>query len=437
MLFRHYLKLVIFIFALWGYPFFASWVINPEYSQLITIPYRAAITLGTLIFVFISAQNFKVFEKKLLFYILISFVTLYSFRILNDTLDSNISLSKPSGTFLLLWFLVSIFPSLIFVLTDYKPENGKLYLIFSLIICFSSLVQFLYQIGSLSSYLNSSSRLSLAAINSISIGHTSASTIILSLYCLLKSKLFGKSVANSLLHIFLYATLGTGLYFLFFAASRGPLLATIFCLSLFIIVKRILNRSSLLKYLKFDLARIKLKYFFLILFIIICLSLVSQKLSLEGVNLERLMSYDDDYEIGDAWSRNKLISLAFSSVLQDNNLLAGFGLELPNGRAYPHNLLVESLLTTGIIGALIFMVLLIGCILKSIKILIKSDSWGWLALIYLQYAVGGMFSGSLYAFSTFWYLTFAIVCFPVKNHHKKKVNKTLTGSNTFSLPTIK
>jgi len=149
------------------------------------------------------------------------------------------------------------------------------------------------------------------------------------------------------------------------------------------------------------------------------------------------MTYNDDYEIGDAWSRNKLISLAFSSVLQNNNLLAGSGLELPSGHAYPHNLLVESLLTTGIIGALIFMVLLIGCIIKSIKILIKSDSWGWLALIYLQYAVVGMFSGSLYASNTFWYLTFGIVCFPVKNFHKKKVNKTFTGSNTFSLSTMK
>ena len=126
--FSRNLKLVIFILTLWGYPFFASWIINPEYSQLITVPYRAAITLGTLIFVFLSAKRVKFLKKNLLFYSLIFFVTLYSFRILNDTLGSDTSLSREPSTFLLFWFLISIFSSLIFVLTDYTPENGKLYL---------------------------------------------------------------------------------------------------------------------------------------------------------------------------------------------------------------------------------------------------------------------------------------------------------------------
>jgi hypothetical protein len=326
---------------------------------------------------------------------------------------------------------VSVFSSLIFVLTDYTPENGKLYLIFSLMICCLTLVAFSYQLGNLSNYLSSSSRLAFAAINPISIGHTASSTIILSLYCLLNTRLFGKSKIKYVL--LLYAALGFGLYFLFFAASRGPFISTILCLFLFVVLKKGSNGSSFLKYLSFDLAKVKLKYFFFIIFIIISLPVIFQKLLLEGVNFDRLMSYNEDYDIGGSWSRNRLINLAFSSVLQDNNLLAGFGLELPNGHGYPHNLLVESLLSTGITGALIFAVVFFGCILKSIKILMKSDSWGWLALIYIQYAVAGMFSGSLYASNIFWYLAFAITCFPLKNFHKKKSYKTLSESFSLSL----
>ena len=428
MIVNHYLKLIIFIFTLWGYPFVASWVVNPEYSQLITVPYRAVVTLGALIFVFISVKNFKIIKKNFLFYSLIFFIISYSFRILNETLDPTVSLSKPPSVFLLSWFLISILPSLIFVLTDYTPENGKLYLTFSLMICFLTLGQFLYQLGNLSSYLSTSSRLAFSAINPISIGHAAASTIILSLYCLLlSSKFFGKS--SKIKCIFLYVALGIGLYFLFFAASRGPLIATILCLFLLIIVKKPLKKSS---FLKFDLAHIKLKYFSMILFVVLCLPLIFQKLLLEGVNLDRLISYNDSYEIGGFVSRDRLIDMAFSSILQDNNLLAGFGLELPS-HGYPHNLLVESLLATGVIGALFFTVLFFGCILKAIKILMKSDCWGWLALIYVQYAVGGMFSGSLYASNIFWYLTFAIICFPLKNFHKKKVDNTLSDSFSLSL----
>ena len=133
MIVNHYLKLIIFIFTLWGYPFVASWVVNPEYSQLITVPYRAVVTLGALIFVFISVKNFKIIKKNFLFYSLIFFIISYSFRILNETLDPTVSLSKPPSVFLLSWFLISILPSLIFVLTDYTPENGKLYLYYDFV----------------------------------------------------------------------------------------------------------------------------------------------------------------------------------------------------------------------------------------------------------------------------------------------------------------
>jgi hypothetical protein len=75
-------------------------------------------------------------------------------------------------------------------------------------------------------------------------------------------------------------------------------------------------------------------------------------------------------------------------------------------------LILESFLTTGIFGGFLFVIIYSYTFVKALSMIFdKNNSWSWMAIIYVQYAVVIMFSGSLYGSSTFWYLTFAIIGF--------------------------
>jgi hypothetical protein len=74
---------------------------------------------------------------------------------------------------------------------------------------------------------------------------------------------------------------------------------------------------------------------------------------------------------------------------------------------YPHNIFVESLMATGIVGAGLLLANVAAAILAALRVISESPSLAWIGLIYLQYVVNGMVSGSLYFDTTFWAYGFA------------------------------
>jgi O-antigen ligase len=74
---------------------------------------------------------------------------------------------------------------------------------------------------------------------------------------------------------------------------------------------------------------------------------------------------------------------------------------------YPHNIIVESLMATGIVGAALLLANLAAAILAALRLIAASPSLAWIGLIYLQYVVNSMVSGSLYFDTTFWAYGFA------------------------------
>jgi len=76
---------------------------------------------------------------------------------------------------------------------------------------------------------------------------------------------------------------------------------------------------------------------------------------------------------------------------------------------YPHNILIESLMSMGILGGL----LIVGIIILSLRavfVCLKRQGYELaIALLYVQSLVSAMVSGSIYTNSMFWYMSVFVV----------------------------
>jgi O-antigen ligase len=75
---------------------------------------------------------------------------------------------------------------------------------------------------------------------------------------------------------------------------------------------------------------------------------------------------------------------------------------------YPHNFILEAFMTTGFLGGIPFLILLIAALIKSYSLIKINHSSGWIILLFLQIVVYGMFSTSLYSSQDFWILLFFV-----------------------------
>ena len=73
----------------------------------------------------------------------------------------------------------------------------------------------------------------------------------------------------------------------------------------------------------------------------------------------------------------------------------------PDG-VYPHNLVLEAFMATGIAGGIAYLVLICFMLLACFRLLSRSKGYEWLALIAIYYLVAAQFSGSHWSFNAHW-----------------------------------
>jgi hypothetical protein len=79
---------------------------------------------------------------------------------------------------------------------------------------------------------------------------------------------------------------------------------------------------------------------------------------------------------------------------------------------YPHNLVVESFLSFGLLTGIPFCLMLLTAVFRIPSLASRSQSC-WIVLLFVQYGLAGMFSGSLYGSYTFWVLLVALISQPI------------------------
>ena len=76
---------------------------------------------------------------------------------------------------------------------------------------------------------------------------------------------------------------------------------------------------------------------------------------------------------------------------------------------YPHNVIIESFMATGILGGMAFVMLVVLSLVATALTIHRGHAGSWVGLLYLQYLVGAQFSGALYLSNTMWAFMAAVV----------------------------
>jgi hypothetical protein len=397
---------IVFGVTLFGYGVFTFAVTNPQATQAITIPYRAFVLFSNILLFF---HNIKIYRNsqtinnqgkhknkstKVIIICTIVFCFFYSCRLIHSVyISDNVMLFPDKFQYILYWFFMCLIPGINFLFLDKHCPYKYMYVTWVMLGLIGIFSLFL-DAGS-SSQFSAFGRLATAAINPIALGHYATSLFLISFYIILNGNKYQllPPIANN-------KSIFIGSFFLgavvtLSASSRSPLLALFICSILMLTTYQLKNKISI-------------KIILFLLFLLVSLVLIVSNIGEENQIFERIFASGDELDSADKNTRAYLYDLAIKWFLQYP--IIGFGLELPNGEGYPHNLFIESFLALGVCGGIAFILITFHTIILSIRLLAsKNSQWGWVGILFIQYMIAGCSSGSLYGSSSFWYLLFAVL----------------------------
>lgn len=225
-------------------------------------------------------------------------------------------------------------------------------------------------------------RFGLDSLNPISLGHIAASALLISLYQgkepIFPSQRYFEIGVRS------FGIVAGGLL-LFLSGSRGPLVAFGVATALLLITRSLKQNIRILG------------------FVSIVAFLFFQKITEVVAEFGATATYRivNMAAAADAASESRLETFrgAWSQFLESPVL--GSSLLEKTSNFYPHNVVLEGYMSTGLVGGTLLLAALIIGVTLSVRAQ-KFPEIGWIGLLFMQYAVGSMFSGSIYSSSTFW-----------------------------------
>ena len=375
-------------------------------SRFFTIPVRLLIVLGLGV-VFILNSKIK---NRSSINLMIWFSLMYLFRIAMDVIQNNqygIGYQEVFLYFLSFGCLPFIFATRIQLNEHFLKIIFNAILVSSFI--FALLAATLYKqfIGS-----------SIGRLSTGTAGEEVLSPLILS-YCgalaigVIVSFLF-ENASSLRLKIFCISTIALSVIPFFLGASRGSLIA-LFVPFLMIMISKKRNIFA------------NVKIIVLILLSMVILFYLAQSF---GSNLfDRLSNTDKDISQGNSSAvRTVIWKQSWAQFTQ--HPIAGDKFQVVGFPFYPHNIIIEALQTTGILGALPLLLLIIKGLIASLKVLKFEPRYSWVAVIFIQSLVQNMFSGALYNASWFWFSLALVITLNVSIERKRKaIGATLVSDS--------
>jgi O-antigen ligase len=356
-------------------------------SQSFTITYRLCMFIFSIVMLFAHIKRYIYIPNSVRIYIL--FFSLFLLRALSDIFyNSDIQIiSSEINRFLSFTFLIIIIPSItILYIREYINLNKAFYQ-----------VLFILSLSILLSYFNIEEikvdeRLELTnGLGVITTGHLASLQLILSFFSL-KNKLIKSFFLNFLLIFISFLSLKI----LFLSGSRGPFLNLILTLI-------ILN-------LKFK----NLKYFAIITAILIFISLPIINFFIENIPI-----FSNRVLLSQGIGGRYFLYLESFDIIRSNPF---FGKQFAlirygGGFVYTHNIILDSMISLGIIGLTLILVTIKNIIKYSYK-LIKSDSeYSWIGILLIMELLKLLLSSSFYQNERFTFLI--IILFTLKQTNYK------------------
>ena len=380
-------------------------------STIVNIVYRALIVLLALLVIFILILNKNLKLNPLVIPIFV-FLILYLFRIVYDTLIVGIETTHPLLE-IYTFYLGNIILPFIAIILSFRYVNVISFVKWSLYVLLASnfliIITYFNQIGSEISpliFLNRATILGLDRksdiINPISFGLYGGSLLLfcMSLLLLLKDTVFVHKKLILRFGCFL------GLINLVLGNSRGPLLFT------FLGIIGVL-------YFYFYFSKFTVKFFYklsiLMLFSFFLIVLASSYFIKNNIELgifKRVLETKDNIESGDKEERNLLYTEAIDMFVEAP--LFGNQMNLKT-LTYPHNLFLEVLMSTGIIGMFFFLIGFLPLLLVFFNFTVYSKVFcAFIPFFILIFGIS-MTTGNLYQNVVLWNLMGIFFSWPKVN----------------------
>ena len=331
-------------------------------------------------------KNYKVFNIGWPFFI---YFSMFLIRMVFDLYFREVEISTSySRTSYLIYFLgLSFLFSYSFCYIkeiDFSFLSKTFYISLFMLLCLSIVYNSVLKLDEASTLRSHGA----ANIGALSYGQLGVSFFLMSLhYFTIKQKNIYK-----LLYI---GGMALGLLIVFLASSRSPLVSLILCTITYLLIQR-----GAIKGL-FIFLLLSLPIYFFWDDILILMS------NFHSSFIQRVLSA---LEGGDSSGRDIIFAQGLKQFKENPIFGSSFLIEQGIFRGiYPHNLILESLMATGLIGTYCLFRWLFGLFKTAYTIISSKDKYAWIPLLFFQYFVFGMFSKSIYANTSLWYFAFLLM----------------------------
>lgn len=381
---RSSIQALLITLAISGYPFIATLSTALGLGSIYySIAMRAFVLFVSIFLLLRSSFYLKPHQFKY-FGLFIIFWTIYLFRLTVDTVLYPDQLSRAPSEYWLWALGVCLIPTLSLVSAETVLVTQKAFKFIWISLGVSALLAISYGstfVTNLEGMSVDTGRSALESLNPISMGHLGASLVIISGWHWISAVHPNKF--NNLASI---TSVVLGSYLLIIAASRGPFIALAIVITAFLFTLK--------------LKRLKGLSAVAILALLLLVIVAIQSFDFDDVALLIRIANISSSEDLSVLGRHESFSGAWNQFI--SNPLTGDFIDERSTGFYPHNMLLEALMSTGLIGGLAFLSFTVIAIWKSYVMVRDRQSYAWIGLIFIQYCVGSQFSGALYLSDTFW-----------------------------------
>lgn len=363
-------------------------------NALFSIGMRAVVAGISLLLVVFACSRLR--QPPAFAIAVVGLLLLYGVRLVEQTLFRPQSLGEATE-YGIIWYVgATMLPVLAVMLTPFFEWRRLTTLLFG-VLTFAGLLAAMQ--GTLTAesdgILVQTGRLAFLTLNPISVGNVGVALALLGIW-----ELFGNGVGSRKLRVISLGVILLGLYLVFAAGSRGPVMSLTLALMVMILSLR---------------GRARLKFVTLgsLMLLGATFYLFNSEIAEQTRILERTMSLVSDFESDGAnTARRDLFQTSLQQI--GEHPLLGSSIENSVFRWSPHNIILEFALATGLLVGTFFVVLLILLTLKTARILRARHPIGGLALIFIASVVGAQFSGNVYQNSALWVTAMALAVTAVR-----------------------
>lgn len=398
--------MVVTVSSIVGYPFVASIAsITDLDNRFLSIMMRLIILIASLLILMRCSKKDLLRPSKVLF-IFLAFWILYLTRLTHDTLLVNLELGRSALEYWAFAVGTCFIPALAILLARNLPEPHallQLTLMLSMIVVIVGMAFGDTAVIGTKGNVFDSGRIQLETLNPIIFGHIGA-TLFLIAYWKFRSQ--RPSILKLLVNL---AIALLGVVAIGFSGSRGPLIALIAAVLFFELSKG--GRGIFVKVFLLSVTLLALS-----------IDLIALETKL-GINIFSRLQGAILLTDASAVGRTEQV-LSGWRIFLENPMLGG-ALEDPNFKIYPHNVIVESFMATGIIGGILFLIFMFLVVWRGFLITRNDSAFGVFPLLFVQYFCAAQFSGSLYSWGGMWVLATLIFSLPISGLYRTYASRNI------------